>query len=81
MSGAVQTAARYSMPTGRFAPFLILAFGTLAGALSSSRPVVVQEKSERPDLSGRVRRADGSALAAATVYIYTATPRRGTSPY
>ena len=35
----------------------------------------------RPDLSGKVLDQDGQPVERAAVFVYTAGPRRGTSPY
>ena len=41
---------------------------------------VSPQESQRPDLTGTVRVQDGPVVENASVFVYTALPRRGLSP-
>ena len=57
-------------------PFILYSICTLIGAAPS-----LSAADPRPDLVGRVEDADGSPVAKASVFIYTAGPKKGTSTF
>ena len=64
----------------------VAVYGRMQSEVEPSRaavqPPIKQEMSGvRPDLLGDVVNANGAPVVGATVYVYTAKPRTGTSPF